>query len=144
MSQVPPPPSDPLGQPTSTGPTTPAAQSYNAPGVPPPPGQPQAYGQPGSPPQTSSNPFGNAPANENRVILGIIAIVLGQLGVHKFMMGHIVPGIIMIAITFAGSFVFCLGPIASAVIGIIEGIIYLTKTDEQFRQEYVIGKKQWF
>jgi len=30
------------------------------------------------------------------------------------------------------------------VIGIIEGIIYLTKTDEDFVREYIYGRKGWF
>ena len=30
------------------------------------------------------------------------------------------------------------------IIGIIEGIIYLTKTDEEFYQIYQVGKKPWF
>jgi hypothetical protein len=30
------------------------------------------------------------------------------------------------------------------IIGIIEGIIYLTKTDAEFYQLYVVQKKQWF
>jgi hypothetical protein len=37
-----------------------------------------------------------------------------------------------------------LGPIVMGIIGLIEGIIYLTKSDEQFRQIYVAGKKEWF
>ena len=30
------------------------------------------------------------------------------------------------------------------IIGIVEGIIYLTKTDEQFYQTYMVEKKAWF
>ena len=30
------------------------------------------------------------------------------------------------------------------VIGVVEGIIYLTKTDEEFYQTYVVEKKAWF
>jgi hypothetical protein len=30
------------------------------------------------------------------------------------------------------------------VIGVVEGIIYLTKTDEEFHQTYVVGRKPWF
>jgi hypothetical protein len=30
------------------------------------------------------------------------------------------------------------------VIGIIEGIIYLTKSDEEFQKIYIEGKKAWF
>ena len=31
-----------------------------------------------------------------------------------------------------------------AIIGLIEGIIYLTKSDEEFVKTYVEGKKGWF
>jgi len=67
----------------------------------------------------------------NRVTLGIIAILLGSLGIHKFMLGHTVPGIIHI--------ILCCVPL-----GLIEGIIYLTKSDEDFYQTYVVDKKAWF
>ena len=30
------------------------------------------------------------------------------------------------------------------VIGLVEGIIYLTKTDEEFEQIYIENKKGWF
>jgi alpha-acetolactate decarboxylase len=32
----------------------------------------------------------------------------------------------------------------SGLIGLIEGIIYLTKSDQEFDQTYVFGKKEWF
>ena len=32
----------------------------------------------------------------------------------------------------------------SWIIGIIEGIIYLTKSDEDFHQMYVVEQKGWF
>lgn len=31
-----------------------------------------------------------------------------------------------------------------SVMGLIEGIIYLTKQDDEFEQEYVVQKKPWF
>jgi hypothetical protein len=31
-----------------------------------------------------------------------------------------------------------------AVIGLIEGIIYLTKSDPEFYWTYVVGRKEWF
>ena len=35
---------------------------------------------------------------------------------------------------------FCIG----SIIGLIEGIIYLTKSDEAFVATYITGKKGWF
>ena len=72
-----------------------------------------------------------------RVLCGVLGILLGAWGVHRFVLGDVTGGLIRIAI----SVVTCgLG----GLIGLIEGIIYLTKTDEQFIQEYQIGKKAWF
>ena len=71
----------------------------------------------------------------SRVTCGILAILLGGLGIHKFMLGNITGGIIMIVLSCCG---------VGSIIGLIEGIIYLTKTDEEFYQTYVVEKKAWF
>ena len=74
--------------------------------------------------------------NSNRVLAGVLGIVLGGLGVHRFVLGDPVGGIVRILL----SFLCGLG----AVIGLIEGIIYLTKSDEEFEEIYVRGGKKWF
>jgi TM2 domain-containing membrane protein YozV len=79
------------------------------------------------------------PAGEEnkRVLCGVLALVLPGLGIHRFMLGDTTGGILRIVITA----VTCgLG----GVIGLVEGIIYLTKTDQEFMQTYQIGKKSWF
>ena len=73
----------------------------------------------------------------DRTMCGILALVLGAWGVHKFMLGQTNAGIIQIVVTL-----FTCG--AGGIIGPIEGIIYLTKSDEQFYQEYVLQRKEWF
>ena len=70
----------------------------------------------------------------SRTTCGIVAILLGGWGVHRFLLGDTTGGIIRI--------VACCG--CFNVIGVIEGIIYLTKTDEEFHQTYVVEKKAWF
>ncbi len=77
----------------------------------------------------------------NKVLVGILAILFGYLGVHKFMLGLTTPGIIMLLVTILSCFM--LSPITS-IIGLVEGIIYLTKSDEDFYQTYVVEKKAWF
>jgi len=37
-----------------------------------------------------------------------------------------------------------IGPAAMHIIGIIEGVIYLTKTDEEFYRLYIVGRRGWF
>jgi TM2 domain-containing membrane protein YozV len=77
----------------------------------------------------------------SKVACGVVAILIGCLGVHKFMMGQTTPGLIMLLVTLLTCGV---GYVVMAVIGLIEGIIYLTKSDEEFYQTYVVEKKAWF
>ncbi len=80
----------------------------------------------------------STPRQENKkVVAGVLGILLGGFGIHKFILGYTQEGIIQLVITL----VTCgLG----SLIGFIEGIIYLTKTDEEFYQTYQVGKKGWF
>ncbi len=76
-----------------------------------------------------------------KLISGILAILLGPFGVHKFVLGYQKEGIITLLITI----LTCgIGGGIMAIIGLIEGIIYLTKTDEEFFQIYQAGRKPWF
>ena len=84
-----------------------------------------------------------------KVLIGVLAIVLGSFGIHKFLLGYQKEGIIMAAITVVGYATSCLviGIFflwIPAVIGLVEGIIYLTKSDEEFYNTYQIGKRPWF
>lgn len=74
------------------------------------------------------------PGAEKKVVAGILAILLGGFGAHRFYLGDTTGGIIRI--------VMCFG--LWGLIGVIEGIIMLTKTDQQFVDEYIVGKKAWF
>jgi len=81
------------------------------------------------------------PGADKKIAAGICGILLGALGIHKFILGYTAQGIIMLLIS-----VLTLG-IASPImglIGLIEGIIYLTKSDEDFSRIYVQNKKGWF
>ena len=87
---------------------------------------------------------------ENKKILaGILAIILGSLGVHKFILGYQKEGFIMLGVTLLGYATSCIVIGAfffwiPGLIGLIEGIIYLTKSDEEFYNTYQVGKKPWF
>jgi TM2 domain-containing membrane protein YozV len=76
-----------------------------------------------------------------RVIAGILGILLGGLGIHKFVLGYTNQGIIMLALTLLSC--FTLSPL-TGLIGLIEGIIYLTKSDDEFVYMYQTNKKEWF
>ncbi|NBD16183.1 MAG: NINE protein [Cyanobacteria bacterium] len=79
--------------------------------------------------------------NSKKIVVGILGIILGALGIHKFILGYNTEGIIMLLV----SLLTCgfASPIVG-VIGLVEGIIYLTKTDEEFEQIYIENKKGWF
>jgi len=77
------------------------------------------------------------PGAEKKVLAGLMGILLGGFGVHRFVLGDTSGGLIRIVI----SVVTC-G--AGGIIGLIEGIIYLTKSDEDFVQTYIVEKKGWF
>ncbi|WP_292709269.1 MULTISPECIES: NINE protein [unclassified Nostoc] len=72
---------------------------------------------------------------------GIFAILLGTFGIHKFILGYTKEGVIMLLLTL---FTAGYGALVMALISIIEGIIYLTKSDQEFVQTYMSSKKGWF
>lgn len=77
------------------------------------------------------------PGAEKKVLAGVLGIVLGAWGVHRFILGDATGGIIRIVITVVTCGI-------GGLIGLIEGIIYLTKSDEEFVQTYIVEKKAWF
>jgi TM2 domain-containing membrane protein YozV len=85
-------------------------------------------------------------AGSNKMTVALIALITGILGfgwigIHKFMLGKTTSGLIMLL----GSVLTCfIGAIVFNLISIIEGIIYLTKSDEEFYETYVVGDKEWF
>ncbi|MBW8242957.1 TM2 domain-containing protein [Muricauda oceani] len=88
-------------------------------------------------------------SDNKKLLAGILAIVLGQLGVHKFILGYQKEGFIMLGATVIGYITACfvVGSfivLGVAIVGLIEGIIYLTKSDEEFFNTYQVGKKPWF
>lgn len=76
-----------------------------------------------------------------KIAAGICGILLGSLGIHKFILGLNKPAIIMLLVTL----LTCgIGYFVMLIVGIVEGIIYLTKSDEEFYQLYAVQKKEWF
>lgn len=105
-----------------------------------PPYTQQPYGQPYQQPCAQA-----APNTKDHVAAGLLAIFLGSLGIHKFYLGYNTPGFIMLAVTIVGS-IFSLGiaGLAMVVISIVEGVLYLSKSQTEFEQVYVFNKKEWF
>ena len=158
----------PQGAPQSSSQQPFGAQSYGQPQQPyAAPQQPyggQPYGAPQQPYGGSQQPYGapqpqqpfaNAPytppsyaqpvVTKDHVAAGLLAIFLGVFGVHKFYLGYNTAGFIMLAVTILGS-IFTIGLAAGVmwVIALVEGIIYLVKSQSEFDAGYVANTKEWF
>jgi TM2 domain-containing membrane protein YozV len=91
----------------------------------------------------------SSPQDNKKIAAGILAILLGSLGVHKFFLGYTTEGIILLGMTILGLATTCIfiGVFIlwiPGLIGLIEGIIYFTKSDEEFYQTYQVNKRGWF
>jgi TM2 domain-containing membrane protein YozV len=64
-------------------------------------------------------------SGRNRIAAALFAVLLGGLGIHKFYLGRVWQGILYL--------VFC-WTFIPALVGFIEGIIYLTMSDHDFEQ----------
>jgi TM2 domain-containing membrane protein YozV len=81
------------------------------------------------------------PGAEKKIICGIFGILLGALGIHKFILGYVTEGLIMLLV----SILTCgLAAGIIAIIGLIKGIIHLTKSDKDFVNTYITNKQGWF
>ena len=101
---------------------------------------------------------------KNKVVAGVLGIALGAFGIHKFYLGYKDAAVIHLALGGGGvacsilfSIIAIVVPIvsilaslswlavaASGIIGFIEGIIYLTKSDEEFAARYIAETRSWF
>ena len=85
------------------------------------------------------------PNAADRNVAAVLAILFGAFGVHKFYLRYYVPACLMLGITLLGGFVDL--PLASWavwIVAIIEGILYLSKSQAQFYQTYVVNRREWF
>ncbi len=82
--------------------------------------------------------------DNKKMLAGILGIILGTLGIHKFILGYTKEGVIMLVLGLLGIFTCGITSSISWIVGVIEGIMYLTKSDEEFYQTYQAGKKPWF
>lgn len=83
----------------------------------------------------------NTEPTKDKLVAGLLAIFIGTLGIHKFYLGYTKSGVIMLLVSLL---TFGIGATVMAVIALIEGILYLTKSDAEFYQTYVQNNKEWF
>lgn len=68
---------------------------------------------------------------KSKIVAGVLGILLGGLGIHKFYMGNIFAGVVYILLSWTS---------IPSILGLVEGIICLVEDDEKF-QARVAAKK---
>ncbi|WP_158116586.1 TM2 domain-containing protein [Vibrio cincinnatiensis] len=79
-----------------------------------------------------------------KIPAALLAFFLGVFGIHKFYLGYKKQGIIMLLLFLFGFILLGIPSMIIAIIAFVEFIIYITKSDEDFDELYVTGKKAWF
>lgn len=120
----------------------------------------QADERPVRPDMAGAAPTGDVA--QKRLIAGLLGIFLGSLGVHKFYLGLNTQGLLILGLN-VGVWILALlvglvtlglgliitlplaGLVSSALglLGLIEGILYLTKSDTDFQRDYLVARKPW-
>jgi TM2 domain-containing membrane protein YozV len=67
---------------------------------------------------------------KNKIVAGVLGILLGWLGIHHFYLGSMVAGVVYLAV----SLVTC--GFIPFILGLVEGIMLLVMDDAQFDARY--------
>jgi hypothetical protein len=126
---------------------------------------PETIQAPAAPPTTQYNvpqsayppqqyPTAIVPEQKSKIAAGLFAILFPYLGIHGFYTGNTALGLtvlissiscfVLTIITFGILIVLTLPAlIVIHILSLIQGILYLSASDEDFQQKYVI-EKRWF
>lgn len=96
------------------------------------------------------NPLAAGGAYEKSpIVAGLLAFFLGGFGAHKFYLGYNKEGAILLCGTLVSWVLMIVvigvfGLIAIGIVCLIETIIYITKSPDDFQATYVDGYRPWF
>ncbi|MDJ0736187.1 MAG: NINE protein [Nostocaceae cyanobacterium] len=80
-----------------------------------------------------------------QLLAGYCGIIVGSFGIHKFILGYNIEGFVMLSISIVGGyFTYGFLLLVMQFVGLIEGMIYLNKTYEDFVETYFVNKQSWF
>lgn len=80
-----------------------------------------------------------------QLLSGYCGIIFGGFGIHKFVLGYPAEGLIMLAVSLAGGyFTYGFSFLIMQLVGLIEGLIYLNKSHDEFVNTYFVNKQGWF
>jgi TM2 domain-containing membrane protein YozV len=103
------------------------SQPPGPPAAPPPAAPPPAAPAPSYGAAAAPQPFVVPAQPKSRTVAAALAIILGSLGIHKFYMGKVGQGILYLV--FFWTYI-------PGLVGWIEGILYLLKSDEAWAAEH--------
>ncbi len=89
---------------------------------------------------SNSNPL---IGSKSKIVAALLALFLGMFGVHKFYLGRTRAGLITLACGTVGWILVGIPPAVVGILGLVEAIIYFTKSDAEFQQTYVVQGKDW-
>jgi TM2 domain-containing membrane protein YozV len=89
-------------------------------------------------------PGGFSLGEKNKWVAALLAFLLGTFGVHKFYLGKNTAGFIMLGLFLGGMVLVGIPSFIVSAIAFIEGIIYITKSEQRFYDDYVVGDRAWF
>ena len=100
--------------------------------------QPQyGYGQPqyayGPTPAAEPGVFDNGPSGKSRGVAGLLAILIGGLGIHYFYLGKIGGGLLCILLQIVTCGIW-------QIVTLIQGVLMLTMRHSEFEQKYVYSQ----
>lgn len=80
-----------------------------------------------------------------QILASYAAIIFGGFGLHKFILGYKSEGCIMLIIAvIGGALTYGFALIIMQLIALIEAMIYLNKSSEDFSNTYFVKKQGWF
>ena len=86
----------------------------------------------------------DAAFRNKKIAAGILGILLGSLGIHKFILGYTKAGLIMLLVSIFGIILVGIPTAVMQIIGLIEGIMYLCTPDDEFARLHKTKTKAWF
>ncbi len=84
------------------------------------------------PPVTDIGVFDVGPSGKSRGVAGLLAILLGGLGIHYFYCGKVGGGFICILLTIVTCGIW-------TILTLIQGIMMMCMKHEEFERKYVIN-----
>jgi len=75
-------------------------------------------------------PSGQGSTDSDKIAAGVLALLLGGLGAHKFYQGNMKLGVLYLCFFWTG---------IPAVLGLVEGILILIADDTEYEEKYADG-----